>query len=160
MNSINTNTQSISGTFKQRAVWGFIATAVIITISISALRYMSYQKRVENIETEYLSGRKSLVKQEVLRTSRYIQHMREGAEKKFKVRLKSRIYEAHDIATKIYKHLDGKLPDAEIKKIIIETLRPLRSFKSKAHYYIISSDGKLQLQPRKPEFRASEDWSE
>lgn len=150
MLSIKNNT-SLANSFKKSSLIAIITTAVLISLLVGYLKYYSFSKHSEQLKSEYIASKKSLVKQEVLRVTEYIARVRAQTQEKIKARIKSRVYEAHSIATNIYNKFKGKLPKHKIKKIIIEALRPLRFFNGDGYYYIHALNGDLQLQALKPD---------
>jgi len=135
---------------KNAALTAIISTAVIFVLLDSYLEFVEFSERIEKIESDYLSSQKKLIKQEVSKIADYIEVRRATIEQRVKQKIKARVYEAHSVATNIYKKFNGKLPDKEVKKLIIEALRPLRFFNGFGYYYINSVDGVSQLHPLLP----------
>lgn len=144
------NTKKIVNLFKYNALLAIILTAITISFLISLHEYIEYSHNIESIETEYVKEQKYTVKQEVEKVINYLNLKRSQIEQKTKERIKAKVYDAHTIASNIYKKFKNKLPDKEIKKIIIETLRSMRFFDGNGYYYITSMKGISQLHPLRP----------
>jgi len=127
----------------------FIAVSIIIFESYFG--YIDFSTRAKKFESEYLVSQKSLIKQEVIKITDYISLKRSEVKHKTEKRIKHRVYEAHAMASNIYAKFNGKLPNSQIKKLIIEALRPLRFFNGNGYYYIHSLAGINQLHPLRPE---------
>lgn len=143
------NTTLVSS-FKKGSLLAVIATALLITVVVSYIEFHTFSNEAKELESEYIASKKALIKQEVLRVTKYISRVRAQTQQKIKARIKSRVYEAHSIATNIYNKFNGVLTEQKIKKLIVEALRPLRFFNADGYYYIHSLNGISQLQPLTP----------
>ena len=147
MKTKNNNNINLASSFKRNSLIAVTTTAFLISIMISYIEFKIFSNRAEQIDSEYISSKKTLIKQEVLRVTDYIQQRQIQTQQNIEARIKERTYEAHAIATNIYNQFNGELPDSKIKKLIIEALRPLRFFNDKGYFFIHSLDGVLQLHP-------------
>ncbi|MFV2061659.1 MAG: cache domain-containing protein [Gammaproteobacteria bacterium] len=137
---------------KNMSLLAIVVTASIITLSVSYLEYLEFDKTVTKIESDYTESQKKILKQEVNKVVSYIKFNRSDIEQKTKARIKSRVYDAHKVATNIFKKFKGKLPNKEIKKLIVEALRPLRFFNNDGYYFITNLQGINQLHALHPEY--------
>ena len=151
MPNSNSKNRTLVSTFKKGTLLAVISTAMLITLMISSLELIDFSKHKKKLEADYLSEKKEIIKQEVLRVIDYIARNRNLTQQKIKARIKKRTYEAHKIATNIYNQFNGKLSEQRIKKLIIEALRPARFFNNTGYYFIHSLDGVLQLHARLPQ---------
>lgn len=147
----NKNNISLVNTFKKSSLIAVIAAAILLSIILSILEIHSFSEETKQFEEEYLSEKKAQLKQEVLRITEYITQTRSKSEQKVKARIKKRTYEAHAIASNIYNKFKNKRPQNEVKKLIIEALRPLRFFNNHGYVFIHSLDGVVQLHGLRPE---------
>lgn len=147
---LNQSPSRLSTIFKNGPLLAVIVTAVTITILVGFFEFINFKKRAEKLESEYIAAQKELIRNEVIKVTRYIDLKRSEIEKKTKQQVKSRVYEAHAIASNIYKKFKEKLSENEVKKLIIEALRPIRFFDSDGYYFILSLDGITQLHPIQP----------
>ena len=147
----NNNNINLTASFKRNSLLAVTTTAILISVMISILEFKFFSNYAEKIESEYISSKKALIKQEVLRVTDYIHLQQMKTQRNVENRIKKRTYDAHSIATNIYNKFNGKLSDSKIKKLIIEALRPQHFFNGKGYYFIHSLDGVLQLHSMKPE---------
>ncbi len=68
-----------------------------------------------------------------------------------KSEIKEQVYDAYSIAESIYNLNKGKRTDKEIKKMIIDTIRPIRYNKGLGYYFIIALNGMEILFAGRPE---------
>jgi len=142
----------ITDIFTSVSLFAIIITTSIITISVSYLKYVDFSNTVDKIEIEYTESQKKILKREVNKVTNYIAFKRSSIEQQTKDRIKSRVYEAHAIASNIYTKFNGVLPNNRIKKLIIEALRPLRFFNGDGYYFISTLDGINKLHALHPEY--------
>ena len=143
-------TRSYVNIVKNAALTAIISTAIIFILLHGYFEFVKFSARAEKIESAYISSQKKLIKQEVNKVTDYIEVRRATIEQRVKQKIKTRVYEAHSIASNIYKEFNGKLPDKEVKKLIIEALRPLRFFNGSGYFYINSVNGVSKLHPLLP----------
>jgi len=150
---INYNATDITlvDTFKRNTLLAVITTATLISLMIGYLQIHDFIKHSENLESEYIANKKTIIKQEVLNVTEYISRARIKTQEKIKARIKKRTYEAHAIATNIYNKFNKTLPEIQIKALITEALRPLQFFNHTGYYFIHSLDGVVQLHAMRPE---------
>ena len=58
---------------------------------------------------------------------------------------------AFQIATAIHQREHGRHPEAEVKCLILEALRPLRFFDERGYFFVRDQRGLAALQPLNPE---------
>jgi len=101
----------------------FISFAIIF-FSLSV--YKAKQKFNEDVRTlqeTYVASQKALLEKEVNHFIEHINQKRQAAYATTQALVRTRVYEAYDLATKMYEKYKGKLPDSQIQSMIIETLR-------------------------------------
>ncbi len=135
----------IVSVLKKSSLFAILLTATSIAILTSYIEYLDFSKRAKDIESEHISSEKALIKREVIKVTDYIKLKRSQIEQKVKARIKSRVYDAHAVASNIYNQFTDKRPDSEVKKLIIEALRPLRFFNGDGYYFINDMKGVSQL---------------
>ncbi|MCK5168494.1 MAG: cache domain-containing protein, partial [Bacteroidales bacterium] len=103
------------------------------------------------IQQENIESQKELIKKETERAIDYINYTINKTEFNLERKLKSRVNQAHNIAANIYNENKNRLSQSEIKKIIIDALRPFRFDKGKCYYFIGTLDGYAVMYPVAPE---------
>lgn len=118
--------------------------------------YLDFKANCAYIQESYLEGRKELVRGEVEKVIDYVNYSRELTENRLRENIKSRVYEAHSIATGIYNSNRDKLESSQIQQMIKEALRPIRFSGGRGYYFINNLDGVTQLHADKPELEGKE----
>ncbi len=129
----------------------FLSFAIIF-FSLSV--YKAKQKFNEDVRTlqeTYVASQKALLEKEVNHFIEHINQKRQSAYATTQALVRTRVYEAYDLATKMYEKYKGKLPDSQIQSMIIETLRLLRYEDNKGYYFITRLDGVEMLFSDHPE---------
>lgn len=109
--------------------------------------YTTFNQQSENEKQNFINNQQSIVKNEVNRQIDYIQYMRAQAEEKLKDNIKSRTYEAYNIAMNIYNQNKGEKDSQEIQKLIKDALRNIRFNDGRGYYFIDTLEGNVILYP-------------
>ena len=128
----------------------------VVAILISGFITISYQYRkfdadAENMRVSYMEGRKTMIKSEVERVVDYIEYMKSQTENRLKGQIKSRTYEAFEIAMNIFQQNEGRRTYPEIVEMIKDALRPIRYNDGKGYFFATDLLGTEQLFPDRPE---------
>ncbi|MDN5354147.1 MAG: hypothetical protein PWQ09_903 [Candidatus Cloacimonadota bacterium] len=110
-----------------------------------------YKKDLQEFRNSYMESQKNRVKHEVENALRYINFKKAQTEQQLKEQLKKRVYEAYSIAQNIYEENKQTKSKAEIKKLIIDALRPIRFNNDRSYYYIVNLQGVQQMYPLEPD---------
>lgn len=110
-----------------------------------------YEKESHRLQEAYVDSKKKMLITEVDRFIEHIEEKRQQTYAQTQQLVKARVYEAHDLASKLYEKYKKTHSDAEIKTIIIETLRLLRYENNKGYYFITGLDGIEILFTDRPE---------
>lgn len=135
----------------------FMAIAIFLTFAIAffSLSFYNIKQKfytdVANLQKHYIETQKNILKNEVDNLIDHINLLRQSSYANTQQLVRSRVYEAYDVAMQIYKKNHGKLPDAQVQKMIIETLRMLRYENNKGYYFITRLDGVEMLFTDRPE---------
>jgi PAS domain S-box-containing protein len=135
-------------------LWGIIFL-IGIGISIVAIdvigSYRDFNSRADQMRSDYIARQKQIIKQEVDRAVDLISSKREQIEILTKNKIKSRVYEAYSIAQNIYRQNKTAKSKAEIQKMILDALRPIRFENGRGYYFATRFDGVEMLFADKPE---------
>jgi len=123
-----------------------IFISAITTFIIIKSNNANFNQHIKEIEQETIQESKKQVKREVERVYDYIDFEKKRVKKEIKRNLKLRVYEAHSIAENIYLQNHGKSKE-EIKKLIYDTLKPIRFNSSRGYYFILDSKHIVQMHP-------------
>ena len=122
----------------------------IVTIEIIST-YSDYNIRAQSMRNDYISHQKVLIKQEVMRVADEIYYQKAQSEVLTQEKIKSLVDEAYAIVENIYQKNKNTKSKAEIKKIILDALRPVRFEGGNGYYFITRFDGVEILFADKPE---------
>ncbi len=136
------------------AVW---STAVVVgmagfTIVIDAIGSIhSFNIHVTQMRNDYIANQKQMIKQEVLQVVDLINYERNRSEDIARTQLKLRVEQAITIARHLYEQNKETRNQAEIQKLVMDALRPIRYNQGRGYYFAIRMDGTEMLYPDKPE---------
>ena len=142
--------KSIIKTFARRVMIIIAISAFSIAALISYFSYSSFLTETKNLETEYIDSQKSVLEHQVESVERIINYNRSKLDTTIRENIKRRVYDAHTIATHLYKKYKDTKPRDELESIIIEALRPHSFFDDRGYFYAISLKGIGKLNPITP----------
>lgn len=117
-----------------------------------------HQTTVETLKTELIQKSKQRAKDEVINIYNLITYQKSTTEKKLKVSIKQRVYEAHAIITRIYNENKHKTK-AEVLKLIKDALRDIRFNNGRGYYFVYEMNGKVLLLPTAPQLEGTSMWN-
>jgi signal transduction histidine kinase len=120
---------------------------MIITLFFYLDHKKTFLEEKNNIENNYIHKNKNLIKEEVNRVHDLIKYLQKTTELELKKSIKSRVYEAHTIATSIYNRYKNEKSRDEIFEIIKTTLNDIRYNDGRGYFFIDSIKGEKILQP-------------
>jgi len=131
-----------------------LSLIVIATLTLGYLfmdqRKTQSQERFLELRQEGINAKKRIIKDQVstLINTISFQHQRIILDRKKAI--KAEVEAAYTIAKAIYDQNHGKRPESEIRKLIIETLRPIRHHQGIGYYFLERMDGTINLMPPSP----------
>jgi len=126
-------------------------TFAIIFLSVSVYNAkQKFQNDSRNVQENYINTQKALLEKEVNGFIEHINNRREEAYANTQSNIRDRVYEAYDLATKLYEKNKGKLSDSQIQSRIIEALRLLH-YENRGYYFITRLDGVAMLCSDQPD---------
>ena len=124
-----------------------ITISIIITLFLYLDSLNELEKEKVSIKNEFIKTNKKLVELDVENLYDFIIKTQESTEKKLKENIKSRVYEAHSIAMKIYTENKDTKTKAEIQKMIKDALENIRFNENRGYFFIYSFDYECILLP-------------
>ena len=112
---------------------------------------IKFEKESHRLQKEYSDSKKKMLITEVDRFLEHIEEKRQEAYAQAQELVKARVYEAYEIATKIYQAYHKTHSDAQIAAMIVDTLRLLRYENNQGYYFITHLDGTEILFADRPE---------
>ncbi len=134
--------------------WGIIFLLAVgggLIVLDMAVSYRDFHAQAERIRTEYIDRQKQIVKLEVDRVVAMINYQKSLSEEVTRKQIQSRVYEAYAIAENIYRQNKSDKSEAEIQRMILAALRPIRYAEGRGYYFITRVDGVEILFADKPE---------
>lgn len=117
--------------------------------------YRAVNQEIGQLKDSYLKARKEALKTEVDRAISFIEYKRATTEEELMASIKSRVYEAHQIAEGIYLRYEGEKSDGEIQELIKEALRPLIFNEGRGYFFIYDMKGNNVLLPFSPQLEGT-----
>ncbi|GAB6069848.1 hypothetical protein JCM30760_09450 [Thiomicrorhabdus hydrogeniphila] len=107
----------------------------------------TYQRAMEQVKVDYLETEKSRIRSKVDNMVDLVSYRQSIINQKLHDRIQSRVDDARRIGLSLYHYYVNKLPEAEVKKMIVEALRPLVWNSGESFIWILDFDGNFQLAP-------------
>ena len=133
---------------------GTLAMVLLITLGLSAFfswQHVNEQRaafaRIEQAGQEQIEARLAAELNSVIS---YIDFTRSRTESVLKASLVDQVDTAMQIVQSLYDRESKKRPAAEVKKMIIEALRPVRFYEGRGYYFIDDMHGQFILLPTAP----------
>ncbi|NTV69644.1 MAG: response regulator [Azonexaceae bacterium] len=134
---------------------GSIALVLFLTVALAA--FFTWQNLSERrdsfarIEQGVTAQLKARVTTEMERSLEYIEFARARSETVLRQSLVQQVDTAFQIAQAIYDRESPRRPAAEVKRLIIEALRPVRFYEGRGYYFIDDMSGQFILLPTAPQ---------
>ncbi len=135
-----------------------IGTLVIVfLLTLSLASFYSWRQvadhqaslsRIEEVVTRQLEERLTAEMRSALG---YLEFTRSGSEEELRRTVAEKVDAALLIAEAIHTHEAGRRPPKEIKRLIVEALRPVRFFDGRGYYFIDDMSGRFILLPTSPQ---------
>jgi PAS domain S-box-containing protein len=134
---------------------GTLVLVLVITLGLSA--YFSWQSindqratlsRIERASTELVEAR---LVAEMKNALNYVEFKSTRTEAVLRASLKEDVDIAMQIAQGIYDRESPRRPAAEVKKLIVEALRPARFYEGRGYFFIDDMNGQFILLPTAPQ---------
>ncbi|HDQ92772.1 MAG TPA: hypothetical protein ENN89_01470, partial [Synergistetes bacterium] len=113
--------------------------------------YDQFSRQSAEIRQDFLENQKVLLSSETRRSVDNMRFMANRTESVLKDNIRNRTEEALSIAWNIYRKFGSDRPEAEVRKMIREALRPIRYSDGRGYFFIVSIDGVEVLYPVFPE---------
>lgn len=124
-----------------------ILLSIPITYFVQEAYKSQLQEEIQRITKFYSDFNNKEIKEEVDRVHEYIKTQDKNSIKELKKELKKRVYQAHDIASKIYKENKHTKSEKEILMLIKSALGSIVFNNGRGYYFIFDIKGFNLLQP-------------
>ncbi|MGD2028403.1 MAG: cache domain-containing protein [Desulfobacterales bacterium] len=134
--------------------WGiiFLLGMGVSIVAIDVIgSHRDFNFRADQMRADYIARQKQIIRQEVNRVVDLISYEKAQSERLTRKKIKSRVYEAYSMAQHIYEQNKTAKSPAEIQKMILDALRPIRFESGSGYYFATRLDGVEMLFADKPE---------
>ncbi len=123
-----------------KATFSIALFSIFIAFVVSLIfQYNSFRIDKEYVQKEFIEIKKENIKREVLKVHDFIDKKQKLIQEKLKNRIKSRVEQAHTIASAIYEENKNIKTKKEIQYLIVTTLKNI-SFSNKDSYLFINTN--------------------
>ena len=112
---------------------------------------------IKTLRQDFITTEKELVKSQVKQVVQQINYEKNNTTALLKNDIKSRVYQAHRIATTIYEENKHK-SESEVTKLISDALRSMRFNQGRGYYFIYKTNGFSVMHPTLPHFEGTSKW--
>jgi signal transduction histidine kinase len=146
---------SFSATFLVAAslIAGF--TVVLVGFFWLSEEYARFNRDSQELRQDYIEDQKAMVRDEVEKALDYVHYRHSRSETILRTTLKSRVYEAHAIASRLVEVEGGRRSRPELERLVKEALRPIRFNNGRGYYFLASLQGVEMLYPVAPQFEGT-----
>lgn len=119
----------------------FMPSIFVTIFSIFVILFLYFENKKtfdeekKDIEEKYISKNKDIIKEEVNRVYLFIKHLQTNTEEELKNSVKSRVYEAHAIASSIYENYKDTKSKKEIFELIKVALDKIRFNDGRGYFF-------------------------
>jgi two-component sensor histidine kinase len=110
-----------------------------------------FENESENLRSLCMQNKKKMIRNEVEKVLKYIDYQKNLVADRLKERIKIRVYRVHEVIEHLYRKNRGVLPTGAIRRILKETLRPIRYDGGRGYFFIGAMDGTDILFPPSPQ---------
>ena len=136
-------------------LFGMLALVFVLTLALGG--YLTVQQsrsfRAESaaLEAAALDEQAALLQSSLSTLHDQLDLLRDSAEQVLRQKVREQVDDAVQLATAIYRNEQGRRPDSEVRRLVVESLRPLRFFSGNGYFFIDDLAGNCVLLPISPE---------
>ena len=109
-----------------------------------------FDRNIASLESDTLRGQEALLRTEIASAHNYLDYVRSTTEQVLKADIREQVDQVFQMADAIYRREKGRRPEAEIKRLIVEALRPMRFYQGRGYFFIDDLAGNCVLLPTAP----------
>ncbi len=135
---------------------------VVLVVTLSLAGFFSWQGQreqtaaFERIEQAINTQQQTRLSAEMNSAIGYLEFTRSRTETLLRQSMVEQVDGAMQMVEALYAHETGKRPPAEVQKLIIEALRPMRFYSGRGYYFVDDMAGKFILLPTAPKFEGKD----
>lgn len=137
----------MSGNTNISRVFFYLIFSITLAFSVGFVLFWiihegrSYKAESTKIRNNYIDLSKTKIKREVQSVIQYIEYRKSKVNAKLKQDIRDRVIEAHAAATSIYNQFKGRLPDSEIKSLVLCFLKTFSFNDGRGYFFAIDMNG-------------------
>ena len=131
--------------------------AVVVNVILIQSNRVESEEKIEFIRENLIEQQKQAVQEQIQQVSNQIERQKSLTVKTLEDQLRSRVYEAHNIATNIYQQHRDK-PKEDVVRMIREALRPIRFNSGRGYFFIFDREGMNVLHSYIPQLEGQSVW--
>ncbi|WP_334156828.1 bifunctional diguanylate cyclase/phosphodiesterase [Oryzomicrobium sp.] len=140
-------------------LFGMLALVLVFTLGMGLYftwqHVRDFQAGMAGLERETLAQQQSLLEAELDSNRNYLEFVRSRTEEVLKESLKAEVDQAFQVVEALYRQEKGRRPEAEIRRLAAEALRPMRFFDGRGYFFIDDLKGNCVLLPISPDREGS-----
>ncbi len=108
----------------------------------------NFKAAIQQVESDFIENEKSRIRSKVNNMVDLVAYRQSVINQNLHSRIKNRVQNAQKIALALHDFYQDKMPEAELKRLIIESLRSVQWNHGESYIWIIDLDGTVQLAPK------------
>jgi len=142
--------RTIAKDFRILSSLTILLSGILIGGTWAIIDYVSLKQESQTMHNRLLSNREIQLKERAQHAVNYINFFREQTEERLKTNIKSRTYEACEIAAELIKKHQGTIQPDTLHHIIRDSLRKIRYNNGRGYFFAINVNGTEELFADKP----------
>ncbi len=135
--------------------WGMLALALVLTLVLGGYFTLHHMQARQAASTEMeqilLHQQEILLKTQALEVASYLDHVRSRTEAVLQAQIRDQVGQALEVLHALYQQHRNTMPAAQLRRMLVETLRPVRFLGGRGYYFIDDLQGNCVLLPTAPE---------
>ncbi|TXH90219.1 MAG: EAL domain-containing protein [Rhodoferax sp.] len=136
-------------------LFGMLGIALVLTLSLGLFftwdGAQEHARSLQRIQDSVSAQTKGRLQAELDSAASYLEFTRQRTEDRLRSSIREQVDMAMQIAQGIYQRESARLPAAQVKRQIVEALRPARFYDGRGYYFIDSMQGQFVLLPTAPQ---------
>ena len=133
---------------------GLVSLVLVLTLSLGAYFTLEHIREFRQsqaaLQASTVSEQETLLRNEMAAAHNYLDYVRSTTETVLKADIRQQVDQVFQMAEAIYQREQGHRPAAEIKRLILEALRPMRFYEGRGYFFVDGLDGECILLPTAP----------
>jgi len=131
-------------------------STAIVGIMWGVHEYERFESESVRLKSEYIEQQRRLIKNEVRRAVDQVNYTRRQTEEHLKKSIRSRVHEAHAVATNLHRQFHRTRTDDEMKRMVVEALRDIRYNGGRGYFFATDFQGIERLFADRPELEGKD----